>query len=554
MEKAELYKYFIEENHSREDTAKHFGVTNGAIKAALRKYGIKKSKSDSLKSRYEIKVDRDEIYKYYIEENHTREECLEHFNVSLSVFKRWLTTYGIKKDMKARQQNIEKHFNASSPFMVNEIKDKVRSTLIEKYGVDNIFSTEEFKEKAAKTKLDKYRSETYNNREKAKETNLSRYGVDNIFKDTERMKQSYIDSFGADNPMRNKEIAMKSSSKHNYDGICKKASETYRNKTGYSNPFSDPEIHKGIMIKASEKCKQDYGYEYYCMRPEARIAKGISGPNARFAKLLDDNGISYSTEFPIGSFQYDFKVDNYLIEIDPYPTHNSTWNPFNKPLEKDYHLRKSNVAKENGYHCIHIWDWDNVDAIINLLKRKEESIGARKCIVKEVSIKEAKLFLNKYHIQGYAKDDIRLGLYYNSELVSIMTFGKPRYNKNFEYELVRYCSSINVTGGSSKLFKHFLNMCNPKSICSYCDLSKFKGETYSLLGFKLRSISSPAIHWYDGHRHITDNLLRQWGFDNLFNASYGKGTSNRDLMLSHGFVEVYDCGQATYEYYSKQRL
>ena len=59
MEKAELYKYFIEENHSREDTAKHFGVTDGAIKAALRKYGIKKSKSDSLKSRYEIKVYRD---------------------------------------------------------------------------------------------------------------------------------------------------------------------------------------------------------------------------------------------------------------------------------------------------------------------------------------------------------------------------------------------------------------------------------------------------------------------------------------------------------------
>ena len=167
-------------------------------------------------------------------------------------------------------------------------------------------------------------------------------------------------------------------------------------------------------------------------------------------------------------------------------------------------------------------------------------------------MKEAKLFLNKYHIQGYAKDDIRLGLYHNGELVSIMTFGKPRYNKNFEYELVRYCSSINITGGSSKLFKHFLNKYNPKSICSYCDLSKFKGETYSLLGFKLRSISSPAVHWYDGHRHITDNLLRQWGFDNLFNTSYGKGTSNRDLMLSHGFVEIYDCGQATYEYYEQR--
>ena len=404
MERAELYKYFIEENHSREDTAKHFGVTDGAIKAALRKYGIKKSKSNSLKSRYEIKVTKDEVYKYYIEENHTREECLRHFNTSLATFKRWLSVFHIKKE-----------------------KLKLKPTPIKK-------------EKVKKIKTKK--------------------------------------------PVKHKDIKLET------------------------------------MVKEQSDLK------------------------TRFTNLLVSGRINYIINYSLGSFQYDFKVDNILIEINPYSTHSS--------IEKDYHLRKSNVAKENGYHCIHIWDWDNIDAIINLLKRKEESIGARKCIVKEVSVKEARSFLNKYHIQGYAKDDIRLGLYHGSELVSIMTFGKPRYNKNFEYELVRYCSSINVTGGSSRLFKHFLNKYKPKSICSYCDLSKFKGETYSLLGFKLRSISSPAVHWYNGHRHITDNLLRQWGFDNLFNTSYGKGTSNRDLMLSHGFVEIYDCGQATYEYYEQR--
>ena len=408
MEKAELYKYFIEENHSRKDTAKHFGVTDGAIKAALRKYGIKKSKSDSLKTRYGIKVDRDEIYKYYIEENHTREECLEHFNVSLATFKRWLSVFKIKKEKKCK----------------TKLKPK--------------------KEKVKKLKTKK--------------------------------------------TVKPKDIKLET--------VMKKPSDL---KTGVTN-------------------------------------------------LLDSAGINYIANYSLKSFKYDFKIDNILLEINPYSTHSS------KQIEKDYHLRKSNVAKENGYNCIHVWDWDNIDAIINLLKRKEESIGARQCTVEEVSLYEARSFLNKYHIQGYAKDDIRLGLYYKGELVSIMTFGKPRYNKNFEYELVRYCSSINVTGGSSKLFKHFLNKYSPKSICSYCDLSKFRGETYSLLGFKLRSISSPAIHWYDGHRHITDNLLRQRGFDNLFNTSYGKGTSNRDLMLSHGFVEVYDCGQATYEYYNEQRL
>ena len=47
-------------------------------------------------------------------------------------------------------------------------------------------------------------------------------------------------------------------------------------------------------------------------------------------------------------------------------------------------------------------------------------------------------------------------------------------------------------------------------------------------------------------QHITDNLLRAHGFDQLFNTNFGKGTSNDELMLQAGFVTVYDCGQATY--------
>ena len=49
-------------------------------------------------------------------------------------------------------------------------------------------------------------------------------------------------------------------------------------------------------------------------------------------------------------------------------------------------------------------------------------------------------------------------------------------------------------------------------------------------------------------QHITDNLLRQRGFDQLFKTDYGKGISNEELMLNAKFVEIYDCGQSTYIY------
>lgn len=130
-----------------------------------------------------------------------------------------------------------------------------------------------------------------------------------------------------------------------------------------------------------------------------------------------------------------------------------------------------------------------------------------------------------------------------------MTFGKPRFNKNYEYELIRYCTSeIGVSGGGEKLFKYFVTNFNPASIVSYCDLSKFNGQIYNKLGFKKIYKAGPSLHWYNmkTKQHILDSLLRSQGFDRLFGTAYGKGSSNEALMLTYGFVEIYDCGQATY--------
>ena len=302
------------------------------------------------------------------------------------------------------------------------------------------------------------------------------------------------------------------------------------------------------LEKAKQTCLERYGVAWACQRQEARLKGQNSTANTEFEELLIANNIEYTREFPIGTYSYDFKVGNYLIEIDPYATHNSTWGIRNNPPKSsNYHKQKSDLAKENGYICIHKFDWDDSQKIINILK-KNAKIGARDCQIKEVSKKEAEDFININHLQNYTKDTIRLGLYYDSRLVSIMTFGKPRYNKNYEYELVRYCATINIIGGGEKLFKYFIDNYNPTSIISYCDEAKFSGNTYIKLNFKRIRSGRPAKHWYNPKtkQHITDNLLRQRGFDQLFKTNHGKGTSNEVLMLEAGFVEVYDCGQATY--------
>ena len=176
---------------------------------------------------------------------------------------------------------------------------------------------------------------------------------------------------------------------------------------------------------------------------------------------------------------------------------------------------------------------------------------ARKCTIKELKKEETKDFLNLYHLQGYISSDIAIGLFYDDELISLMTFGKPRYTDKYEYELIRYCSCKSVIGGAEKLFNYFLKSYSPKSVVSYCDMSKFSGHVYQKLNMTLESINI-SKHWYniESKQHILYFSLNKVGFDNLFHTNYGKGTSNRELMLSHGFVEIYDAGQAKYVFYS----
>lgn len=281
-----------------------------------------------------------------------------------------------------------------------------------------------------------------------------------------------------------------------------------------------------------------------------------SRPNLEFKKLLDDAGLVYEREFCLDKKLFDFKVENTLIEINPTFTHNSTFTPFeyNKPLAKTYHKNKSDIASKHGFKCIHIFDWEEPTKIINLLADKQSIIYGRSCEVVELDKKVADDFLIKYHLQGTAKAAIKLGLIYNNELVSMMTFGAPRYNKNYQYELIRYCSTAKVIGGAEKLFKAFVAKYSPDSVISYCDLSKFSGATYIKLGFELLRKATPSKHWYNikTKEHYTDALLRKQGFSRLVHGCDAKDdinlptNNNRDLMISAGFVEVYDCGQATY--------
>lgn len=318
------------------------------------------------------------------------------------------------------------------------------------------------------------------------------------------------------------------------------------------------ESYKQTYEKVKQTTLEKYGTE--CLFNSSMIIthrkKKETEPNKKFANLLLANHIEFEQEFVLENKSFDFKVNNILIEINPTATHNSIKLPYPpyKGKESNYHSLKSKLAEKYGYRCIHIWDWDDINKIINLLILRPK-IGARQCIVKEINAWEANNYLDQYHLQGKARSQYQLGLFFNNELVSVMTFGKPRYHSKYEWELIRYCAHYQVIGGVEKLFNFFIEQQNPKSIISYCDRSKFLGNIYLKLGFKFQKISI-SKHWYHQGKkiHITSALLQQRGFDQLLGnifKCYGKGTNNEELMIQHGFLSVYDAGQASYIWIAK---
>lgn len=487
------------------------------------------------------RISRDDIYNCYITDGLSKYKCGKRLGVCEGTVVKLLNHYGIVKSdeqqSKQKSENLSKNRGKLFQETLLRISEEELNDLYINQNKSYDFLRRYYN--ITTSMLDKVLNH-YNIHKSRKqssalvlETKYNQYGGKEAYDKMadEKSKKTKIEKYG--------------SLEECYKTIQEKVTKTYEEKYGSRRYYN----REG----ARKTCRERYGVDAPCMLPQARMRGNNSTPNRAFAELLDKNGVSYEREFSLEKYSYDFKVGNILIEIDPTATHNSTWNPFGNLISKTYHADKSNCAREHGYRCIHIFDWDNKEKIINLLKDGRETIYARNCEVRDVNSNIASQFINAYHLQNDAKCSIRLGLYYNDDLVSIMTFDKPRYNTNFDFEIIRYCSKANVIGGADKLFNHFCRRYPNVKIISYCDLSKFSGNTYESLGFIRASLVNVSKHWYNQQtgEHITDNLLRQRGFDQLFNESYGKGTSNEQLMLEHGFVEIYDCGQVRYEYIRK---
>lgn len=211
----------------------------------------------------------------------------------------------------------------------------------------------------------------------------------------------------------------------------------------------------------------------------------------------------------------------------------------------DYLKRKKIQGIGVRYVAIFEDEWLNKKEIVksrirNILKKTPQVVYARKCNIKSVDSKTASKFCDENHIQGKGRSNIRYGLYYDNELISLMTFSKNNLSRKIiDWEINRFCSKINtnVVGAASRLFKHFVKQHSPTQIISYSDNRWSEGNLYKTLGFEFKQETKPN-YWYMSPNCITRIHrfnLRKTNKDN-------RNISEMQLRTKEGFKRIWDCG------------
>jgi very-short-patch-repair endonuclease/rubrerythrin len=441
----------------------------------------------------------------------------------------------------------------------NVIKEKYQMKMKEKYGETNPSKIDEFIEKRNKTLIEKYGgigNASNIIKEKSTKTILKKFNVDNVFKSDEikrKIKETNIEKYGYEHPNKNEKIKYKIKNK-----FKKRIFNRIKDKLcDIVEPLFDVEQYEGVDYKIKyqwkcKKCGNVFEDDLYSGNiPRCPICYPIIKP---FSDLENDlfNSIKFENKIKndrtiLDGKEVDILIPDKKIAIE---FNGLFWHSELNGKDRNYHLNRTKLAESKGYQLIHIFEdeWINKrDIVLSIIHSKlgifERKIYARKCEVKEISNELKSDFLFKNHIQGDDNSSIKLGLFYNGEMVSIMTFGKSRFDKKIEYEMFRYCSLLNtqVIGGASKLLNYFVKNYFPKSIVTFADRRYSNGKLYFNLGFEFVGYTEPNFYVLKDYK-IRENRIKYQKHKLNKLDRFDESLSAWENLQMNGYDRIWDCG------------
>lgn len=430
---------------------------------------------------------------------------------------------------KRKKTCIEKYGNEIA-FKSKKVQDLYKANMIKNHGVDNPFLVPEFVKKRNQTNLRLYgnifpnktkairakMSKSQKNKPKSRKNfiNLKWDKITNYCNES-KLKPLFTKEYLEDNKLSHYE-----NNKFKFQCLkCEEVTEVF--------------LSNGYL--PSCKCSYYKGYSLI----EDEIYQFLLG-------YLDKDDIKLNRRDLLSNrMEIDIYIPskNLAIEVNGIYWHSESLGKY-----KNYHLDKTEQCIAKGISLIHILDYEWLrkkpivqSMILNKLGLTPNKIYARKCVLK--SVPSTREFLTSNHIQGYTHSSTSLGLYYEDELVSLMTFSRNRFKKNSgEIELVRFCNKLNtnVVGGASKLLAHFQKL-NNSTIISFADRRYSEGKLYPMIGFAFDSFSAPSYFYWKNSEILHRMSCQKHKLSKLLPIFDPMKTEYQN-MLDNGYKRVWDCG------------
>lgn len=400
-----------------------------------------------------------------------------------------------------------------------------------------------------KFKSDRYREEM-----------LKHYGVTNTWARPEtktKIRETNISRYGATSHTKN-------------ETVKSKIRRTLMLSRGYRNNFpekyrhmTDEQVYEELFVNGDVKYIHEAAKILNMTYTSSRVMFAKFDKSRKPQSKISNAEIEFrdkiATTYGIESFSGDRKIlsgkeiDIWIPEANlGIEYHGLYWHSG----DNDRHYEKYKMAEKANIHLLQFWSsevedrCDIVFSIIGSKLGKNERLFARKCEIRNLTSSEHRLFCEENHLQGAAGASVRLGLFHQGELVSVMSFGKSRFSKKHEWEMIRFCNKkfTTVVGGASKLWKHFIKTSNPKSVVTYADARISSGKLYETLCFKFVRHSSPNYFYTKDNRTLESRIKYQKHKLKDLLEDFDPNLTEQENMNAHGYNIICDAGNLVYEW------
>ena len=414
-------------------------------------------------------------------------------------------------------------------------KQKQRNTLLEKYGVDNYFKLPEFIES-------NYNAELVAKRDANRIIAVNeKYGVDNVFQldiVKNKIEKTNIRKYGVSNYTQkdfSEYTAFILNSKKELSELNLKYNVAY--------------IAKLLEVDSTTVTS------YFTKHDIQAINHNESACEIIVREILDEANVQYEqnyTKLLGGRKHVDFYIPSANLAIE---CNGLYWHSEAIRSDVNFHQNKYELCQEQGVHLIQFWETDlynNTQVIRSFIRNKlgmSDIIYARKCTIKKISATDASVFVTANHLQPLKPNTIHsaYGLYYNDNLVSVMTF-----KNKVDSILTRFCTLLNtvVVGGFTKLFKHAINNDNYKTITSYSDCMYSTGALYNSNGFIDVSTNNSVTYYYTHNftQLLDKREFRKERIKRNYPMQYSNNLTERQLTSIIGVTRINACVIKTWKY------